>query len=82
LGQRRSPGGKGREAEFPAQAQVVAWARGSAGARGWAGRAGERGWAVGSWAECAGTRAREQAMGRFRWAAQTDCWIGPKWPNK
>ena len=36
LGQRRSPGGKGREAEFPAQAQVAAWARGCAGARGWA----------------------------------------------
>ena len=28
LGQRRSPGRKGREAEFPAQAQVAAWARG------------------------------------------------------
>ena len=36
LGQRRSPGGIGREAEFPAQAQVAAWARGCAGARGWA----------------------------------------------
>ena len=38
------PGGIGREAEFPAQAQVAAWARGCAGARGyaagsWAGRA-------------------------------------------
>jgi len=58
------PGGNGCAAEFPAQAQVAAWARGSAGARGWvasgwAGRAGERGWAAGSWAECAGTRARE-----------------------
>ena len=30
MGQRRSPGGIGREAEFPAQAQVAAWARGSA----------------------------------------------------
>ena len=35
------PGGIGREAEFPAQAQVAAWARGCAGARGWA---------TGSWA--------------------------------
>ena len=33
VGQRRSPGGKGREADFPAQAQVAAWARGCAGAR-------------------------------------------------
>ena len=30
LGQRRNPGGIGREADFPAQAQVAAWAWGSA----------------------------------------------------
>jgi len=73
------PGGRCCSAEIPAQAQVAAWARGCAGARGWAagswaGRAGVRGWAAGCWAGCAGGRAREQAMGC--------CWIGPKWPNK
>ena len=64
LGQRRSPGGKGREADFPTQAQVAAWARGrerrAAGRRvRWSARMGR-----GSWAECAGARARGQAVGR------------------
>ena len=33
LGQHRSPGGIGRKAEIPAQAQVAAWARGRECAR-------------------------------------------------
>ena len=53
-----------RANEIPAQAQVAAWARGrerrAAGRRvrwsAWMGR--------GSWAECAGARARGQAVGR------------------
>ena len=48
------PGGRCCSAEIPAQAQVAAWARGCAGARGWA---------AGCWAGCAGGRAREQTMG-------------------
>ena len=50
LGQRHSPGGKGREAEFPAQAQVAAWARGCAGARA---REQAVGRACAGWAEMA-----------------------------
>jgi len=42
VGQRRGPGGRAREAEFPAQAQVAAWARGSARE----GRVGCGPWAV------------------------------------
>ena len=48
-GQRRGPGGRARKAEFLAQAQVAAWARGGARER-----ARARTWAVGrfaGWAE-------------------------------
>ena len=66
LGQRRSPGGKGREAEFPAQAQVAAWTRGCARARGWAAAAGP------------GVLARARVS--RPWAARV--LAGPKWPNE
>ena len=67
LGQRRSPGGKGREAEFPAQAQVAAWARGSAGARGWA---------ASRWAGCAGWRARARKGHGPNFGGPRVCWLG------
>ena len=70
LGQRRSPGGIGHKAEIPAQAQVVAWARGESA----------RGWARG----CAERADGPRLLGHFRWLRARAwagrgprvCWLG------
>ena len=61
------PGGNGCAAEFPAQAQVAAWARGSAGARGWA---------ASRWAGCAGWRARARKGHGPNFGGPRVCWLG------
>ena len=61
------PGGNGCAAEFPAQAQVAAWARGSAGARGWA---------ASRWAGCAGWRARARKGHGPNFGGPHVCWLG------
>ena len=58
-GQRPGPGGRARKAEFPAQAQVAAWARGKrAGQR-------ERADAGPSWAAAARAAGRAALLGEL-----------------